>query len=801
MRIDSTLWHRATPKKSQGLAKRALSARCAALTAFTLGAGLMGSAAWAACAGSPCFVSPSGPVGLGNGSGAANATTLTDAMATVSPGGSIPLLPGSYSLAAGTLTTLGTLVIGNNTTLTGAGKDVTVIQRAAAATLANGIFLSNVDAAGTSTATPVSNVRVEALTLGQPGNVPPANNAALVAVVFSNGGIAAQPNVNVDRFFAFNVGSNGHGSAGFTFASQTPLAAGNNQYTNFIVSGATAKWNRRLGVGRGIWFTGQTRNIVIENGEFSENGIDGIDFNSGSVRNARIQGNQIIGNFDSGIAMQAFNQALVDSVPAPAALIDPRTGANVTPVGITIANNVVRDNGRFGIEAKGANGTGAEPFVVSGNTVSVTPGYVYRFSLWAINNALGNTNDALFGDCRDRAGVVVARLQGRPSDGNLAAEAAMGATLADTGNAAPSGATVAGNTIRDFKHPFNNIDATSVDLDPVAAGVQGRTACPTTPAISDDRDGFGLVLEGANNVVMDNVLVGNNIGIQTQGGNLNNSLSVVQSTTPTPYFDRGTGTPLAANTITHNVLCGNTDFDASKWAAAADTTAYPFPGNYFGTPPSTKLRNADITGFISNPYADAFIAANAALCGPIPDLSLAKANPPTLTVGTAANYTLTLTNAVAAATTGSSIVVNDKLPPNFQYNSAAASTGATSVGCVSSGTVATGLDLLCTVTITGGLAAAASASFTVNVTPLPATAGVVSVNKARVDRAGANAPAPASLCVATATPAGCAVAAAITPVAAVSAAPPQVVPSLGTFGLSLLVLLVLAAGWCRRSYA
>jgi len=799
MRIDNAALDVDTHPKRRSLGRQKLNSCFNVLV--VLGFGALAPGAWAACAGNPCFVSPTGPVGLGNGSSVANATTLTDAMATVTAGGSIPLLPGSYTLAAGTFATSGTLVMGNNTTLTGAGKDVTVIQRAAAATLANGIFLSNVDAAGTSTTTPISNVRVEALTLGQAGNALPASNAALVAVGFSNGGIAAQPNVNVDRFFAFNVGSNGHGSAGFTFASQTPLAAGNNQYTNFIISGATAKWNRRLGVGRGVWFTGQTRNIVIENGDFSENGIDGVDFNSGSVRNARIQGNQVMGNFDSGLAMQAFNQGLVDPVPVPAALIDPRTSANFTPVGITIANNVVRDNGRFGIEAKGANGTVTEPFLISGNTVGVTPGYVYRFSLWAINNALGNTNDALFGDCRDRAGIIVGRLQGRPSDGNLPAEVAMGATVADTGNAAPSGVTVTGNTVRDFKHPFNNIDATIIDLDPATAGIQARAACPTTPAISGDRDGFGLVIEGANNVVMDNVLLGNNIGIQAQGGNLNNSSNVAQSSATTPYFDRSTGTPLGVSTITHNVLCGNTDFDASKWAAAGDTTSYPFPDNYFGTPPTTRLRNADITGFISNPYADAFIAANASLCGPIPDVSLIKANPPIFTVSTAANYTLTLTNAVAAATTGPSVIVNDKLPPNFQYNSAAAGAGVASVSCMSSGSVAAGIDLVCTVAITGGLAAAASASFTLNVTPLPAAGGVVGINKASVDRAAAQAPASPSLCVATGTPAGCAVAAAISPVAATNTVPPQVVPSLGTIGLSLLSFFMLAMLWRRRPYA
>ena len=145
-----------------------------------------------------------------------------------------------------------------------------------------------------------------------------------------------------------------------------------------------------------------------------------------------------------------------------------------------------------------------------------------------------------------------------------------------------------------------------------------------------------------------------------------------------------------------------------------------------------------------------------------PSLSLAKTNPASFAVGTAANYTLTVSNAANRPTSGTSVVVNDKLPPNFAYNSVAASTGATGASCTSSGTLAAGLDLVCTLTTASGIAGGGSAAFTLSVTPQAAAGGVAGSNKAAVDPAGGTPVAP-STCTATGTPAGCAVAASITP--------------------------------------
>lgn len=148
-------------------------------------------------------------------------------------------------------------------------------------------------------------------------------------------------------------------------------------------------------------------------------------------------------------------------------------------------------------------------------------------------------------------------------------------------------------------------------------------------------------------------------------------------------------------------------------------------------------------------------------------LQLAKANPPSLAVGVSANYTLTATNISSpAVTSGASFTIRDQLPPNIQYNSAAAGAGVTSVTCVASGTVAAGQLVTCTVNVTSGILAGGTGTITINVTPQAASAGVASINKASLEFGPSLTTTP-STCTGTDTPTlGCAVAASITPTAA-----------------------------------
>ena len=155
-------------------------------------------------------------------------------------------------------------------------------------------------------------------------------------------------------------------------------------------------------------------------------------------------------------------------------------------------------------------------------------------------------------------------------------------------------------------------------------------------------------------------------------------------------------------------------------------------------------------------------------------LRLAKANPANLAVGVPANYSLTVSN-ISTTTSGSSFTLQDQLPPNIAFNSAAAGTGITSVtGCGTSGVIATGLLVTCTVNVTGGIAPSGTGTLTLNVTPQAASASVASVNKASVQYNGGvvgiaasasmSTIATPSTCTGTDTPTfGCAVATSITP--------------------------------------
>jgi uncharacterized repeat protein (TIGR01451 family)/fimbrial isopeptide formation D2 family protein len=136
-------------------------------------------------------------------------------------------------------------------------------------------------------------------------------------------------------------------------------------------------------------------------------------------------------------------------------------------------------------------------------------------------------------------------------------------------------------------------------------------------------------------------------------------------------------------------------------------------------------------------------------------LRLAKTNPASLAVGVPANYTLTTTN-ISTTTSGTSFQIQDQLPPNIQYNSAAAGTGVTGVACAASGTVAAGQLVTCTVSATGGIPPGGAGTITLNVTPQAASGGVAGTNRASVQYNGGVVGVAASASMATnAAPSTC----------------------------------------------
>lgn len=159
------------------------------------------------------------------------------------------------------------------------------------------------------------------------------------------------------------------------------------------------------------------------------------------------------------------------------------------PGAALISNNQVRDNGRFGIEIKNPTGSGA-PSGAGSIVVS--------------ENNVSRTVNAT--DLRDHAGILVIRR----------------APVAPLNADQPTGVVITGNTVTGYRR---------------------------APANSTG-DGFGILVEGLNNVVSNNVVSNNDVGIQVQGGNT----ADIQST---DFFDRGNAAAGDA-AVNRNSIAGNT---------------------------------------------------------------------------------------------------------------------------------------------------------------------------------------------------------------------------------------------------
>ncbi len=141
-------------------------------------------------------------------------------------------------------------------------------------------------------------------------------------------------------------------------------------------------------------------------------------------------------------------------------------------------------------------------------------------------------------------------------------------------------------------------------------------------------------------------------------------------------------------------------------------------------------------------------------------LRLGKLNPAQMAVGGLYNYTLTLSNEGTAAT-AASFVLQDQLPANISFVSAAVVSNLGSLSCSAAGQLVT-----CTVGRAGGIPAGTTASLTLTVTPQAAAAGQSIINKASVPANGVGSGVTPGSCVADDLPQGCAVTPSIMPLAA-----------------------------------
>lgn len=232
-----------------------------------------------------------------------------------------------------------------------------------------------------------------------------------------------------------------------------------------------------------IW-NGFKTHITLTNNDVQYNNCCGIELQDGTASGVTATGNLVENNIDSGMAFIGLKAG---------------AGANL------IADNTVRNNGRFGMEIKLPAGNGSESgdgsILVTGNLVEQTiPITTQRPA-----------------EERDLAGIAVYRRGWVSGNGNVDI---------------PTGVVVKENTVNGYQQ--TNASSTS--------------------------DGFGIVVEGTNMKVLNNVVTTSDVGIQIQQGHLpytaNTAVDGDQADLADTLFGRG-NSPTASGVILNNSLSGN----------------------------------------------------------------------------------------------------------------------------------------------------------------------------------------------------------------------------------------------------
>ncbi|RYU77635.1 T9SS type A sorting domain-containing protein [Hymenobacter persicinus] len=275
------------------------------------------------------------------------------------------------------------------------------------------------------------------------------------------------------------------------------------------------------GAGRGLFLVnGNKINILIEDGIFEQNRRAGIDVNDGSISGLVIRGCRF-----------GFNLGPAIAVLGAAGQRD-GNGAFITPAAL-LENNFIRNNASNGMELKACTGTGRSSgpgsFVVRNN-------YIVR-TIGAPTNLADDNAGIVFAD-RDRSVIS--------TGGGVTADLTTG------------GAYIQNNIIRgylaDQLRTFLNVN------------------------------GFGIVLEGANNKVFGNVIAQCQRGIQVQDRPAN-------STGSTPFFDLSRNLAL----ISSGDSIGNNRLDSCTTSLRAVnlTNVVNAPGNWLGSNQATVVRGTN----------------------------------------------------------------------------------------------------------------------------------------------------------------------------------------------------------------
>ena len=279
-----------------------------------------------------------------------------------------------------------------------------------------------------------------------------------------------------------------------------------------------------------IW-DGFKQHITITNDIVTNNNCCGIELQDGTASGVTISGNTVTGNADSGIAAIGLTAG---------------AGPNL------IANNSVTDNGRFGIEVKLPNGSGAE----SGDgSIVVRDNLVQRITAIDVQRPT---------EVRDLAGIAVIR--------------------------------------RGFVVGYNNVDI------PVGVVVKSNTVSGYQQTnVGSVSEGFGIVVEGRKMTVSGNTVMNSDVGIQRQAGHLpytaNTSIDGDQSNLADTYFGRGNA-PVTCAVLGANTLSGNTIATRDVSPACDTVGSLAF---------STQPGGAMVNGALNPPPAVSVLAEDGSL--------------------------------------------------------------------------------------------------------------------------------------------------------------------------------------------
>jgi parallel beta-helix repeat protein len=389
------------------------------------------------------FERPASTLVVGSGPGCPGATyaTIQAAITAASPGSTIQVCPGSYNQNVN--------INKNGITLVGAGAS----SNASYGTIIDGTGIGSnpgISLPNGVTGVSIRNLRVQNFNA----------NSGIYGALNNN-------NFTVDSVTVNNNNSTAAGNNGGIYM--------NGPVSYVTINNVTSDSNRQRGI---VIWNGFKQHITITNNTVTNNNCCGIELQDGTASGVTITGNTITNNFDSGMAATGLMAG---------------AGPNV------IADNVLVNNGRFGMEIKLPNGSGLETgdgsIVISGNTVMRTA--------------------PIGAEARDIAGIAVFR---------------RGLVIGNNNVDIPTGVVVKGNTVSGYQQPSTS-------------------------------DGFGIVVESLQTNVYNNTVSSNDVGIQRQAGHLpytaNSTVDGDQANVADLYFGRG-NSPAVCAQIGANTYSGNT---------------------------------------------------------------------------------------------------------------------------------------------------------------------------------------------------------------------------------------------------